>query len=196
MLPQSKRLCMTSCRGLEDVKASCAGIHANLSSGLSKTLQDHRWCRVRGRTHTLNHLPGTKWLSSTPKLVIWCKSRGRQKHRMKPSCSDDAACGRFWKPNCCPELHQLVMNQCMATKTWKMPQSKDTTQRETTKHTPVTRKAKQLKKSLSKHATERIQHNLSCPMRSLGSLKLLGCALVVQKFARHLLCSGPWLEMM
>lgn len=33
-------------RGLEDVKVSCASIHSDHSSGLSKTLQDYRYTHV------------------------------------------------------------------------------------------------------------------------------------------------------
>lgn len=40
---QCKRGCVTFRRGLEDVKVSCADIHSDHSSGLSKTLQDYRY---------------------------------------------------------------------------------------------------------------------------------------------------------
>lgn len=38
-----ERVCVTFRRGLEDVKVSCAGIHSDHSSGLSKALQDYRY---------------------------------------------------------------------------------------------------------------------------------------------------------
>lgn len=40
---QYKQVCVTFRRGMEDVKVSCAGIHSDHSSGLSKTLQDYRY---------------------------------------------------------------------------------------------------------------------------------------------------------
>lgn len=47
----SAALCDSS-RGLEDVQASCASIHSDHSSGLSKTLQDYRYTP----THTFHIL--------------------------------------------------------------------------------------------------------------------------------------------